>query len=105
MQDNGFRRIQVLGLASALVGWSFVSPQIPTRSRLPPQAGLAGLLVLLTRAPLGLCPPRLWAGVRLGLAVGSGAATAVVSTTSIPAVMTAWQSPGLAGVSQLRIRE
>jgi uncharacterized protein len=85
-QHNHFRRLQPLGLAAALVGWSFVSSRMPARSRVPLQAGLAGLLVLLTGAPLGLCPPRLWAGARLGLAVGSGAVTAVVATTSIPAV-------------------
>jgi len=86
MLHNHFRRMQPLGLAAALVGWSFVSPRMPARSRVPLKAGLAGLLVLLTGAPLGLCPPRVWAGVRLGLAVGSGAVTAVVATTSIPAV-------------------
>ena len=85
MRHNDFR-LKPLGLAAALVGWSFVSPRIPTRGRVPLQAALAGLLVLLTRAPLGLRPPRLWAGVRLGLAVGSGAGAAVVTTTSIPAV-------------------
>jgi CAAX protease family protein len=86
MRHSSFRHMRPLGLAAALVGWSFVSPRIPSRGRLPLQAGLAGLLVLLTRAPLGLRPPRLWAGVRLGLAVGSGAATAVFVTTSVPAV-------------------
>lgn len=44
------------------------------------------MLVVLTRAPLGLRPPRLRAGVRLGLAVGSGAAAAVAISTSVPAV-------------------
>jgi membrane protease YdiL (CAAX protease family) len=84
MQHSNFRRINAIGLATALVGWSFVGPRLP--ARVPLQAGLAGLLVLVTRAPLGLRPPRLWAGVRLGLAVGSGAATAVAATTSVPAV-------------------
>jgi uncharacterized protein len=86
MRHSVFGRVQAIGLAAVLVGWSFVSPRIPARGRVPLQAGLAGLLVLLTRAPLGLRPPRLWAGVRLGLAVGSGAATAVAATTSVPAV-------------------
>jgi hypothetical protein len=86
MRASVFGHVKPLGLATALVGWSFVSPRIPARSRLPLQAGLAGLLVLLTRAPLGLRPPRLWAGVRLGLAVGSSAGAAVVATTSVPAV-------------------
>jgi uncharacterized protein len=47
---------------------------------------MGGLLVLLTRAPLGLRPPRLWAGLRLGSAAGVLAATAVAATTSVPAV-------------------
>ncbi|HXY65097.1 MAG TPA: CPBP family intramembrane glutamic endopeptidase [Mycobacterium sp.] len=84
MRHSNFPRIQALGLATALVGWSFVGPRIPARATL--QAGLAGLLVVVTRAPLGLRPPRLWAGLRLGLAVGSAAATAVMATTSLPAV-------------------
>jgi uncharacterized protein len=86
MRHTDFRRMQALGLAAALVGWSFVGPRVPARGRLPLQAGLAGLLVLVTKAPLGLCPPRLWAGVRLGLAVGSTASTAVLAATSVPAV-------------------
>ena len=40
----------------------------------------------MTGAPLGLRPPQLWAGLRLGLTAGSAAATAVAATTSIPAV-------------------
>jgi membrane protease YdiL (CAAX protease family) len=86
MHDKIFRCGWPLGLAGALVGWSFFGPRIPAPWRMPLQAGLAGLLVLVTRAPLGLCPPRLWAGLRLGLAAGSAAATGVVATTSVPAV-------------------
>jgi uncharacterized protein len=86
MQHNGFRRVQAFGLAAALVGWSFVAPRIPARARPPLQAVNAALLVVATRAPLGLRPPRAWAGLRLGLAVGSAAATAVVTATSVPAV-------------------
>ena len=84
MQHSNFRRVQALGLATGLVGWSFVGPRLPARA--PLQAGLAGLLVLVTRAPLGLRPPPLWTGLRLGLAVGSAAATAVAASTSVPAV-------------------
>jgi membrane protease YdiL (CAAX protease family) len=50
------------------------------------QAGVGGLLVLTTRAPLGLCPPRLSAGLRLGSAAGAVAATAVAATTPLPPV-------------------
>ncbi|MGH3541551.1 MAG: Rv0804 family intramembrane glutamic endopeptidase [Mycobacterium sp.] len=86
MRYRMFHRAGALGLAGALVGWSFLGPRIPAPWRMPLQAGLAGLLVLVTRAPLGLCPPRLWAGLRLGLTAGSAAATGVVATTSVPAV-------------------
>ncbi|HWF69456.1 MAG TPA: CPBP family intramembrane glutamic endopeptidase [Mycobacterium sp.] len=86
MQNSAFRRMQALLLAAALVGWSFVWPRVPARGRLPLQAGLAGLLVVLSRPPLGLRPPRLWAGLRLGLAAGAAAATGVVAVTSVPAV-------------------
>jgi CAAX protease family protein len=86
MQHSNFRRTKALGLAAALVGWSFVGQRLPARIRSPLQAGLAGLLVLVTRAPPGLRPPPLWAGLRLGLAVGSVAATAVAVSTSVPAV-------------------
>jgi uncharacterized protein len=44
------------------------------------------LLVLLTRAPLGLVPPRLWAGIRLGSAAGAAAATVIAAATSVPTV-------------------
>ena len=84
MQHSSFHRVQALGLAAALVSWSFVGPRLP--ARVPLQAGLAGLLVFVTRAPLGLRAPQLWTGLRLGLAVGSAAATAVAASTSVAAV-------------------
>jgi hypothetical protein len=40
----------------------------------------------VTRAPLGLVPPRLWAGLRLGCAAGAAAAAAIAATTSLPVV-------------------
>ena len=73
-------------MAAALVGWSFVSPRLPGAWRDLLQAGVGGLLVLVTRAPLGLCPPRLWAGLRLGSAAGVVAATAIAATTPVPPV-------------------
>jgi uncharacterized protein len=86
MQHSGFRQASALGLAGALVGWSCLGPRIPAPWRIPLQAGLAGLLVLVTRVPLGLWPPRLWAGLRLGMVAGSAAAAGVLATTSMPAV-------------------
>jgi|SRR5271166_508083 len=86
MRDNRFRRMQALSLAAGLVGWSFLSPRLPNVWRLALQAGVGGLLVLVTGAPLGLRPPRLWAGLRSGSAAAAGAATAIAATTSVPVV-------------------
>ena len=54
--------------------------------RVSAQALAGGVLVLVTRAPLGLRPPRLWAGLRLGAAAGAAAATAIAATTAVPMV-------------------
>lgn len=86
MHHSTFRRVLALALGAGLVGWSFASPRIPASWRAPAQAGLAGVLVLLTRTPLGLRPPPLRAGLRLGLAAGAAAATAVAATASVPLV-------------------
>lgn len=73
-------------MAAALVGWSFVGLRLPSGLRAGLQAGLAGLLVLATRAPVGLCPPRLWAGLRLGSVSGAAAAAAISAATPLPPV-------------------
>jgi membrane protease YdiL (CAAX protease family) len=83
MRDRTFRGISALTLGSALVGWSFVSPRMSMRWRVPAQAVIGGLLVLITRAPLGLTPPRLWTGLRLGSAAAAAAGTVVAATTSV----------------------
>lgn len=80
------RQAYALALAAALVGWSFAGPRLPARWRMALQAGLGGALVLVTRAPLGLGPPRLWAGLRLGSAVAFSAASTVAATTRLPPV-------------------
>lgn len=73
-------------MAAALVGWSFVSPRLPPVWRVTLQAGVGALLVLVTRAPLGLGPPRLGAGTRLGSAAGAAAAGVIAATTAVPLV-------------------
>lgn len=75
-----------MALAVALIGWSFLSPRIPARLRVALQAGVGGLLVWVTGAPLGLRPPRLWVGLRLGTAAGLAASTAIAAATLAPAV-------------------
>jgi membrane protease YdiL (CAAX protease family) len=86
MRDRRFHRVCALSLAAVLVGWSFVGPRLPSTWRVVLQAGVGGLLALATRAPLGLCPPRLWAGMRLGSAAAAVGATAVAATTPLPPV-------------------
>ncbi|OBF87861.1 abortive phage infection protein [Mycobacterium sp. 852002-51163_SCH5372311] len=73
-------------MAATLVGWSFVGPRLPASCRVISQTGMGVLLVLVTRAPLGLAAPRLWAGVRLGSGAGAVAATAIAATTAVPIV-------------------
>jgi uncharacterized protein len=87
-----FRRIAALGVACGLVAWSAV----PARRRPLTQAALAGVLVVITKAPLGLRPPALWAGLRLGGHAGSVVVVAVAASTAIPRVrasMTARELP------------
>lgn len=76
-------------LATGLVSWSFVAPRIPERWRVPLQAGIGGLAMVLTRADPGLTPPRLWAGLRLGLPVAAVATASVAASTAVPAVRAA----------------
>ena len=73
-------------MATALVGWSFVSPRLPPVWRVTLQAGVGALLVRATRASPGLRPPRLWAGLRLGSAAGAAASGAIAATTAVPVV-------------------
>jgi membrane protease YdiL (CAAX protease family) len=81
------RPVRVLALAAALVGWSgFAGPRLAPRWQLPVHVVLSAALVLLTRAPLGLRPPALWRGLRLGLAVGGVVTAGVAATTAAPRV-------------------
>jgi membrane protease YdiL (CAAX protease family) len=79
--------IRALILAAALIGWSgLVAPRLPARWLVPIQAALGGVLVSSAEAPLGLRPPALWRGVRLGFAVVGAVAAAVGSSTALPPV-------------------
>jgi membrane protease YdiL (CAAX protease family) len=79
--------IRALILAAALIGWSgLVAPRLPVRWLVPIQAALGGVLVSSAEAPLGLRPPALWRGVRLGFAVVGAVAAAVGSSTALPPV-------------------
>jgi membrane protease YdiL (CAAX protease family) len=80
-------KIRSVGLAAALVGWSFAAPRV--RWHPVPNATLGGGLVAITRAPLGLRPPALRSGIRHGLAAGAAAAAGVAGLTALPLVRTA----------------
>ncbi|MGB8502016.1 MAG: CPBP family intramembrane glutamate endopeptidase, partial [Mycobacterium sp.] len=79
------RRLQALGLAVGLVAWS----ALPGRRHPVTQATLAAALVAITKAPVGLRPPALWAGLRRGSAAASVVAVAVTASSAIPRVRTA----------------
>ena len=75
---------RAVGLAAALVGWSFAAPRV--RWHPVPNATLGTALVAVTRSPLGLRPPALWSGIRHGLAAGAVAALGVAAVTALPPV-------------------
>jgi CAAX protease family protein len=81
MQPSKFRAV---GLAVAMVGWSFAAPMV--RWHPLPNATLGTGLVAITRSPLGLRPPTLWSGMRYGLAAGAVAALGVAALTTLPPV-------------------
>jgi membrane protease YdiL (CAAX protease family) len=87
MRRKMFRQTAALGFAAALVGWSaFVGPRLPPRWQVPVHAFLAAALVRLTGAPLGLRPPELRHGLRLGLVAATTVSAGVAATTAVPPV-------------------
>jgi membrane protease YdiL (CAAX protease family) len=85
MSRNVIRKLQTFGLAAGLLSWSL----LPGRRHPMTQATLAAALVTVTKAPLGLRPPALWTGLRLGSAAASVVAIAVAATTASPRVRSA----------------
>ena len=84
------RRYQALALAGGLVGWSLtVGLEMPWRRHPLVQAALGTGLAVLARAPLGLRPPALWSGLRLGVVTAGSVALGVAATTALPFVRTA----------------
>ena len=77
-------KFRAVGLAAALVGWSFAAPRV--RWHPIPNASLGTGLVVATGSPLGLRPPALWSGARHGLAAGAVAALGVAAVTALPPV-------------------
>jgi membrane protease YdiL (CAAX protease family) len=81
--------VRALTLAAVLVGWSLLLPRFPPRWHPVPHAAVGMALAVITRAPLGLRPPALWRGLRLGLAVAAPVALGVASSTALPPVRVA----------------
>jgi membrane protease YdiL (CAAX protease family) len=79
MPASTVRKLQALALAGALVAWSM----LPIRRGPLTQAPLAAGLVALTDARLGLRPPALWSGLRLGTAAASAVVLAVAASTAV----------------------
>jgi membrane protease YdiL (CAAX protease family) len=77
-------RFRAVGLAAALVGWSFAAPRV--RWHPVPNAALGTGLVAITGSPVGLRPPALWSGIRHGLAAGAVAALGVAAVSALPPV-------------------
>lgn len=87
MRANQFRAVAV---AAGLVGWNgLIGPRIPQRIRPLANAALGAGLVASARAPLGLRPPQLWSGVRLGLAVAAPIVIGVAASTAASPVRSA----------------
>lgn len=85
--DLRSRRGQALGLAAALVGWSFSAGlQHPWRRHPVTQAALGTALAAAARAPLGLRPHQMSSGLRLGAAVAGLIAAGVIAGTALPRV-------------------
>lgn len=81
------KRIRALGLAAALLGWSFTAGLDRPWRRHPVVLAAAGTALALTaRAPLGLAPPPLLRGLRLGAAVAGTVAAGVAASTVVPRV-------------------
>jgi uncharacterized protein len=80
-------KLRAVGLAAAMVGWSFAAPRV--RWHPVPNASLGTGLVAVTGSPLGLRPPALWSGIRYGLAAGAVAALGVAGLSTLPPVRSA----------------
>ena len=84
------RLFRASALATALVGWyGLISPRLPRRGQPLVNAALGTGLVVASRAPLGLRPPRLCSGLRIGFAVAAPIVAAVAASTAIAPVRAA----------------
>ena len=80
-------KMRAVGLAGALVGWSFTAGiDQPWRRHPAAQAAYGTALALAARAPFGLRPPAMRSGLRLGIAVASAVAVGVALASTAPRV-------------------
>lgn len=83
-------QIRAFGMAAALVGWSFTfGIDHPWRRHPVAQAVYGTALALAVRAPLGIRPPAVRAGLRMGTAVAAAVGAGVALTTAVPRVRAA----------------
>lgn len=83
-------RIRAIVLAGALVGWSFTAGiDRPWRRHPVVQAVLGTAVAALARAPLGLRPPALPRGLRLGAGTAAVVAASVAASTALAPVRAA----------------
>lgn len=84
------RRTRAIALSAALVGWSFTAGlQHPWRRHPVALAALGTVLAGVTRAPLGLRPPHLNSGLRVGAAAAGAVAAGVAAGVTVPRVRAA----------------
>ncbi|PJE05195.1 MAG: CPBP family intramembrane metalloprotease [Mycobacterium sp.] len=69
-----------------MVGWSLVSPRLPSAFRTPAQAAAGSMLALTAATPLGFRPPLVWAGLRLGSVSAALVTATIAATTPVPKV-------------------
>jgi membrane protease YdiL (CAAX protease family) len=94
------KKVRATALATGLVGWSaLIGPRLPARVQPAVHAVLAGLLAIWARAPLGLRPPQLWSGLRLGVAAATPVILGVAVSTAAPPVRSAMARRNLPGSS------
>jgi membrane protease YdiL (CAAX protease family) len=93
-------QFRAAALATGLVGWSaLIGPRLPERVQPVVHAVLAAVLAASARAPLGLRPPQLWSGLRIGVAAATPVVIGVAASTATPAVRSAMARRGLPGSS------
>jgi membrane protease YdiL (CAAX protease family) len=83
------RQAKACALAAALVAWSGSRPRISSRAQTLANALVGVGLVAVTRAPVGLRPPALWPGLRLGSIAAMSAAGGVAVSTALRPVRVA----------------